>query len=176
MIHEFTKSLLCSYADAVTYDPNTDREYFVLPHEESMPFNDFLDIIQGKRNTPHAHYISLQNDSLHTEFSALKDDIDEEISWCSEALGKKPDAVNFWMGNDKSITSLHKDPYENCYAVIRGEKTFVLIPPSEYYCLHGNRKRSNYSTTQKDWILMHVSSRIHFSNSHLFSFNGFDPT
>ncbi|KAI7875142.1 Clavaminate synthase-like protein [Lichtheimia hyalospora FSU 10163] len=130
------------YADAVTYDPNTDREYFVLPHEESMPFNDFLDIIQGKRDTPHAHYISLQNDSLHTEFAALKDDIDEEITWCSEALGKKPDAVNFWMGNDKSITSLHKDPYENCYAVIRGEKTFVLLPPSEYYCLH----ESNYPT------------------------------
>lgn len=156
----------------MTYDPNTDREYFVLPHEESMPFNDFLDIIQRKRDSPHAHYISLQNDSLHTEFSALKDDIDEEIAWCSEALGKKPDAVNFWMGNDKSITSLHKDPYENCYAVIRGEKTFVLLPPSEYYCLHG--KEEETSMTQHN-CLRHPS-RIHLSNSHIFSIHGFDTT
>ncbi|KAI9311097.1 putative phospholipase, partial [Dichotomocladium elegans] len=129
-------------ADAVTYDPETDREYFALPHEQRMPFNQFLDILEGKHTTPHALYISLQNDSLHTEFSILKDDIDEEVSWCSEALGKQPDAVNFWMGNDKSTTSLHKDPYENCYAVIRGKKTFVLIPPSEYCCLY----ESSYPT------------------------------
>ncbi|KAI8149323.1 putative pla2g4b [Fennellomyces sp. T-0311] len=124
------------YADAVTYDPVTDREYFALPHEKTMSFGRFLDILEDKESTPDAHYISLQNDSLHTEYMALKDDIEEEISWCSEALGKKPDAVNFWMGNEKSITSLHKDPYENCYAVLRGKKTFVLLPPSEYYCMH----------------------------------------
>jgi putative lipase involved disintegration of autophagic bodies len=29
------------------------------------------------------------------------------------------------------------DPYENCYAVVRGTKTFVLLPPIEYYCIHG---------------------------------------
>lgn len=108
-----------------------------MPYERSMPFSDFLDIMEGKIDTRNAHYISLQNDSLHTEFSTLKDDIEEEILWCSEALGKTPDAVNFWMGNEQSTTSLHKDPYENCYAVIRGQKTFVLLPPTEYYCLHG---------------------------------------
>ncbi|KAG2224363.1 hypothetical protein INT45_006763 [Circinella minor] len=124
------------YADAVTYDPVTDREYFALPHEQKMTLDRFLKIIEGKELTPHAHYISLQNDSLHTEYSILKDDIEEEIDWCSAALGKKPDAVNFWMGDEKSTTSLHKDPYENCYAVLRGKKTFVLLPPSEYYCLH----------------------------------------
>ncbi|KAL1926170.1 hypothetical protein VTP01DRAFT_6035 [Rhizomucor pusillus] len=124
------------YADAVTYDPETAKEYFVMPYERSMPFSDFLDIMEGKIDTRNAHYISLQNDSLHTEFSTLKDDIEEEILWCSEALGKTPDAVNFWMGNEQSTTSLHKDPYENCYAVIRGQKTFVLLPPTEYYCLH----------------------------------------
>lgn len=29
------------------------------------------------------------------------------------------------------------DPYENCYAVVRGTKKFVLLPPIEYYCVHG---------------------------------------
>lgn len=30
------------------------------------------------------------------------------------------------------------DPYENIYTVIRGSKTFTLLPPSEAYCLHGS--------------------------------------
>lgn len=114
-----------------------------MPHEQKMAFSEFLDIMEGRHRTDeNTYYISLQNDSLHTEFGALLDDVEQaDVPWCSEALGKSPDAVNFWMGNHKSVTSLHKDPYENCYAVVRGEKTFVLLPPTEYYCLHGKRKR-----------------------------------
>ncbi|KAI8378028.1 cupin-like domain-containing protein [Radiomyces spectabilis] len=124
------------YADAVTMDEVTQQKYFALPHEQRMPFSDYLDLIEGKAISENAHYISLQNGSLPTEFSLLENDVDPEITWCSEALGKSPDAVNFWFGNEKSITSLHKDPYENCYAVVRGSKTFILFPPSEYYCMH----------------------------------------
>ncbi|KAF7728447.1 JmjC domain-containing protein 7 [Apophysomyces ossiformis] len=108
-----------------------------MPYEQSMSLNQYIDIIEGKTTSKHAHYISLQNGSLPAEFSLLQEDVDEEITWCSEALGKSPDAVNFWFGDEKSITSLHKDPYENCYAVVRGQKTFVLLPPTEYYCMHG---------------------------------------
>ncbi|KAJ3129380.1 hypothetical protein HK098_001481 [Nowakowskiella sp. JEL0407] len=46
-----------------------------------------------------------------------------------------PDATNFWLGDSKAITSLHKDPYENLYAVIAGRKIFTLIPPTEAFCL-----------------------------------------
>ena len=42
----------------------------------------------------------------------------------------QPDAINFWMGGNRSITSTHKDPYENLYAVVRGSKTFTLFPPT----------------------------------------------
>ena len=28
-----------------------------------------------------------------------------EISWASEAFGKDPDAVNFWMGDGRAVTS-----------------------------------------------------------------------
>ena len=42
----------------------------------------------------------------------------------------QPDAINFWMGSNRSITSTHKDPYENLYAVVRGSKTFTLFPPT----------------------------------------------
>lgn len=111
-----------------------------MPHEEQMTFNRFLDLMEGKIASKNANYISLQNGSLPAEYSAIEDDVDREISWCSEALGKEPDAVNFWFGDEKSATSIHKDPYENCYAVIRGQKTFILCPPSEYYCMHGKVK------------------------------------
>ena len=47
--------------------------------------------------------------------------------------GKTPDAVNFWMGGERSITSMHKDHYENIYGVVRGSKTFILHPPTDLY-------------------------------------------
>lgn len=30
---------------------------------------------------------------------------------------------------------MHSDPYENMYAVVRGEKHFTLLPPTDYYWL-----------------------------------------
>ncbi len=45
--------------------------------------------------------------------------------------GKLPDAVNFWMGEKRAVTSMHKDHYENLYCVVSGEKTFTLIPPTD---------------------------------------------
>lgn len=43
--------------------------------------------------------------------------------------------VNFWMGDENAISSLHHDPYENLYAVIRGVKHFLLYPPTDLYWL-----------------------------------------
>jgi jumonji domain-containing protein 7 len=40
-----------------------------------------------------------------------------------------PDAQNFWMGYKYSVSSIHKDPYENFYTVLVGEKHFTLLPP-----------------------------------------------
>jgi len=50
----------------------------------------------------------------------------------SKIFGKSFDAFNFWMGEKRSVSSLHKDPYENIYCVINGEKHFTLIPPVYY--------------------------------------------
>ncbi|KAF8946408.1 JmjC domain-containing protein 7 [Haplosporangium gracile] len=81
-------------------------------------------------------YIQLQNGNLMTEYEELLGDIPAQIPFISEALGKEPDAVNFWYGDERSTTSLHKDHYENMYAVITGRKIFTLIPPTEQFCLH----------------------------------------
>jgi hypothetical protein len=57
-------------------------------------------------------YAQLQNNCLRTEFKELLSDVPGDISFASYAFGSKPDAVNFWMGEDTSVTSLHKDPFE----------------------------------------------------------------
>ena len=53
-----------------------------------------------------------------------------------EAFEAAPDAVNFWMGPDEAVSAMHKDPYENIYVVVRGTKTFSLLPPTDlvYLC------------------------------------------
>ena len=42
-------------------------------------------------------------------------------------------------GDERSVSSWHKDPYENLYAMIRGTKTFLLLPPAEAFRLHVQR-------------------------------------
>ncbi|KAF8681238.1 Clavaminate synthase [Rhizoctonia solani] len=69
----------------------------------------------------------------------LLSDVPKEISWASEALGRTPDAVNVWIGGSRSVTSVHSDPYENIYAVVRGAKHFTLLPPTEGYTLREQR-------------------------------------
>lgn len=83
-----------------------------------------------------------QNDNLDYgsrsdtgDFARIRTDIPPDIHWASAALGRQPDAVNIWIGSDKSVTSVHSDPYENVYAVIRGAKIFTLFPPTEGWCL-----------------------------------------
>ena len=41
--------------------------------------------------------------------------------------------MNFWMGDGRAVTSMHKDPYENIYCVMSGFKDFILIPPVDVH-------------------------------------------
>jgi hypothetical protein len=51
------------------------------------------------------HYIQTQNSNLTKEFAELIADSADEIEWASTLFGTKPDAVNFWMGDERAITS-----------------------------------------------------------------------
>ena len=98
-----------------------------------MSTADFLDHLNPKyANCSTAYYLQSQNDNMHSEYSALLEDVPEEIDFASIALGRKPDAVNFWLGNSKSITSFHRDHYENVYHVVAGTKQFLLYVPVVY--------------------------------------------
>ncbi|KAI9550566.1 hypothetical protein GHT06_016442 [Daphnia sinensis] len=112
------------YADAVT------DGHFVLPLEKVMPMNQFLCSLENPVEN-RVHYIQKQNSNLTEEFPELIADSADEIEWVSTLFGAKPDAVNFWMGDGRAITSMHKDPYENMYCVVAGHKDFILHPPTD---------------------------------------------
>ncbi|KAI8905888.1 cupin-like domain-containing protein [Gorgonomyces haynaldii] len=106
-------------ADAIT------NGRFMLPYEQQMSLSDFFDLLdQGK-----AVYCQRQSSSLDLEFPELKQDVQElEIASCFQS---PLDATNIWIGNEKSKTSMHRDPYENLYVVTHGAKQFTLCPPTD---------------------------------------------
>ncbi|KAG7464348.1 hypothetical protein JOB18_037318 [Solea senegalensis] len=113
------------YADAVSGDR------FVMPEERQMSLSSVLDIIEGKVQRSGVFYVQKQCSNLLDQLSQLSDDMETHVSWMTSALGKFPDAVNFWLGESKAVTSMHKDHYENLYCVISGEKNFILLPPTD---------------------------------------------
>eukprot|EP00891_Asterochloris_glomerata_P003337 jgi/Astpho2/3337/Aster-04685 len=146
-------------ADAVT--PLRDvsgacRQCFALPHEESMSFTLFMHNVtkqvqqqelsnpaqqerpdQLKGSTQQSDlivYLQQQNSNLTEHFPELLKDVEPSIPWAAEALGMQPEAVNLWIGSSASLSSFHKDHYENLYTVVVGQKTFTLLPPAEGLC------------------------------------------
>lgn len=119
------------YADAVAFDSKTSREYFVMPEERSMTFAEFWLALDQPDKHPGVYYLQRQNSNLIEELPELLQDIDRHIPWATEAFGSTPDAVNFWAGDGRAVTSMHKDPYENIYCVISGHKDFILHPPTD---------------------------------------------
>ncbi len=49
-----------------------------------------------------------QQDNLRQQLPQLLDDVEAQLGWATAALGCPPDAVNLWVGDDRSTTSFHK--------------------------------------------------------------------
>uniref|UniRef100_A0A8C8RZM6 Jumonji domain containing 7 n=1 Tax=Pelusios castaneus TaxID=367368 RepID=A0A8C8RZM6_9SAUR len=77
------------YADAVYQDR------FVMPEERHMPFSNFLDIVEKKVTSPSVFYVQKQCSNLIEEFPELLGDVEPEVPWMSEALGKHL----LWLAN-----------------------------------------------------------------------------
>lgn len=107
-------------ADAVINDQ------FVLPYDTMMDFSEFLKCLKDS-NSP-VYYLQSQNDNLRKDETLLPffERIPKEIDFVSSSLGRSPDAVNLWIGNHSSTTTLHRDQYENIYHVVFGTKVFTL--------------------------------------------------
>jgi len=113
---------------------------FMQPLDVRLSYDKFVDLRRQSlaSDVGAVLYVQLQNSNLtqEEEFSSLLADVDADVSFASEALGRKPEAVNIWIGTHLSTTSLHKDHYENLYVVVTGKKHFTLYPPTDFPFLY----------------------------------------
>lgn len=118
-------------ADSVQWVDSLSKDCFIYPAEVKMTISEFFDSLDAKHPNV-VPYLSQQNDNLRTEFPELLEDININISLAEEVFESGiPEAVNLWIGDERSVSSVHKDHYENFYAVISGAKTFTLLPPTD---------------------------------------------
>ncbi|KAK2497146.1 hypothetical protein MC885_016982, partial [Smutsia gigantea] len=118
------------HADAVRGDR------FVMPAERCLPLSCVLDVLEGQAQPLGALYLQKQCSNLPGERPQLLFGLEPHVPWASEALGKLPDAVNFWLAEAAAGTSRRcqgntKDHYENLYCVVSEEKHLLLHPPSD---------------------------------------------
>ncbi|KAA8538732.1 hypothetical protein F0562_028373 [Nyssa sinensis] len=132
-------------ADALA--PHSSALCFASAHVQRIPFPFALTAISNSNlDAKFVAYAQQQNDCFRSEYSGLAADCETHIPWASEALGCLPEAVNLWIGNHLSETSFHKDHYENLYAVVTGEKHFILLPPTDVHRMYiRNYPAAHYS-------------------------------
>lgn len=92
------------YADAIARKDDTREEFFVMPEERLLTMSEFLNTLENAKKDS-VFYIQKQNSNFINSFRKLWSDAEIEISWATQAFGKQPDAVNFWMGDERAVTS-----------------------------------------------------------------------
>jgi jumonji domain-containing protein 7 len=138
--------VLDEIAGAVPNSSNDDVsiEHFVYPAEHDMTMASFFELLEGRDANGAAvpgvvPYLSQQNDNLRQNMPELLQDIQQSLPLAVEAFSSATggmesgelEAVNLWIGDERSVSSIHKDHFENMYAVVSGEKTFTLLPPTD---------------------------------------------
>lgn len=119
-------------ADSLISHPRSaDELLFVEPASIYLTMKQLLSRL-APTSTHHskiAFYLQSQNSNLtSTSLSPLLKDLPTRFDFAEEVLGQ-PDARNIWIGDERSVTSVHRDPYENLYLVLKGQKIFRLWAP-----------------------------------------------
>ncbi|KAM0788701.1 hypothetical protein ACM66B_002797 [Microbotryomycetes sp. NB124-2] len=121
-------------ADSIVKSKDGSRPMFIEPATVEMTMRQLftkLDPPHERLDSGPVYYLQSQNGNLGDEYQALRDDVGKDgPEFARRVFGAPPDVSNIWIGDDRSVTSLHKDPYENIYLVVRGSKTFQLLPPT----------------------------------------------
>lgn len=73
----------------------------------TMTMKKFLDRMREHKDKE-VLYLQSQNDNLHAELYDLLQDATSDLPFASEAFGALPDVANVWIGDDRSVTSVHK--------------------------------------------------------------------
>ena len=149
---------------------------FVQPEARRMPFRAFRALVRASsrenERAPRASrtiaYVSAQNDSFEAEYAPrlgadLGGDAALGFDWARDAFGAPPDAVNLWCGLGDAVTSFHRDHYENVYVVLRGRKTFTLLPPCDAWRMEpieAPSARFEYSRTETSPSASNATCRV----------------
>ncbi|ETN46133.1 uncharacterized protein HMPREF1541_00317 [Cyphellophora europaea CBS 101466] len=126
-------------ADALVSVPDDESgpnqvKIFVQPAAVQLTITELFEELSPQTNprdgpAPPVYYLQSQDSNLTTTpLSPLLSDLPQNFDFAVDILGE-PDARNIWIGDERSVTSIHRDPYENLYLVLRGSKTFRLWPP-----------------------------------------------
>jgi peptidyl-lysine (3S)-dioxygenase / protease len=118
-------------------DPHT--KIFVEPASIQLTLKHLLARLAAPSNSVHesaVHYLQSQNHNLgeSTPLAPLSEDLPQNLDFAASVLGE-PDAINIWIGDERSVTSVHRDPYENLYLVLKGSKTFRLWAGLDEVCM-----------------------------------------
>ncbi|EXJ66689.1 uncharacterized protein A1O5_10360 [Cladophialophora psammophila CBS 110553] len=135
----------CELGDESETEPEPEPEQvFLQPATTSMTLSALIDRLCASNTSPSpVYYLQSQNSNLHSSpLSCLLPSLPPTPPPFSGAVLGAPEAVNLWIGNASSVTSTHRDPYENIYLVVKGRKRFVLFSPVEEVCLHAQMVRT----------------------------------
>jgi len=141
--------------DCCVEQPGVARPLFVQPEERIMTLGHFCGALEDAQPTDEVLYLSHQNDNLRTEVPSLLHDINP-LSFAQEAFGNEPEAINLWVGDSRAVSAVHKDHYENMYAVVAGQKRFTLLPPTDIAFMREVQCTSaRYHKEGSDWTIAH---------------------
>ncbi|KAK5092847.1 hypothetical protein LTR24_004888 [Lithohypha guttulata] len=125
-------------ADDLHHVDGKDKAVFLSPATVNMTVSDLLDKLASHSEPPQGgtnagsgpvYYLQSQNSNLTTTpLGPILRHIPKNFPFAQPVLGD-PEATNLWIGDERSVTSTHRDPYENLYLVLKGSKTFTLYPP-----------------------------------------------
>jgi hypothetical protein len=100
-------------------------------------------------------YYSRQNDNLRKELSDLWSTLNcsRSFEWAEAAFDTgPPDAINLWIGNERAVSSMHKDHYENLFYVLSGQKIFTICPPADAPFLYEQEyEGGKFDSTSGTW-------------------------
>jgi peptidyl-lysine (3S)-dioxygenase / protease len=126
-------------ADSLIENPqDPHNKIFVEPASIQLTLKHFLSRL-ATHSSSNVHdsvaYLQSQCSNLtSTPLAALANDVPQNFDFAVSVLGE-PDAINIWIGDEKSVTSVHRDPYENLYLVLKGSKTFRLWAGLDEVCM-----------------------------------------
>ena len=134
---------VASYVESAEGETEQQTEQvFIQPATVLMNLPELLDKLRSTGSTsttdsppdskPSApvYYLQSQNSNLSSPpLSQLLAHLPSAPPPFSLPVLCEPEATNIWIGSDQSVTSTHRDPYENLYLVVKGHKRFVLYAP-----------------------------------------------